>query len=424
MEIPLHKNIGSNTLDWEVLQFALEEKQCILILGPGVSTTAYLHPDTGREEEKSLSFLLSDYLIAELEKEGKVYQGEDKNLFDVATAYEKECGTTKLQMKAKHFYKNHQKPGSIYQLIQALPVYLIINTNPDNLLEKAYDEAGKQYQSRYFNYLQTHRSSEIEERADKNIPVIYNIFGSIEQIESVVLTREAQLEFVEQFILSSHNSERNSILKEFIGNKRYLLLGFNYEDWNLRILPKVLFSDDMQSDVPAIAPKGNSEVSIDTELFFKYLYNFQFVNMTTYDFINKMNSNDSDKKEETNTKAGLKVFILYHQNDIAYKDRLNLHLNPLKENQLIHTWDEGAILPGQETNVEIQKHLTESEIILLLISIDLLASDKYDEAFNFALEKHHQKEGLIFPILIKSCNYLAHQVAQLDTFLPRNKGGC
>ena len=123
-------------------------------------------------------------------------------------------------------------------------------------------------------------------------------------------------------------------------------------------------------------------------------------------------SNDSESK--------LKIFISYSHRDISYKEILDKHLKLLKKSNLIETWDDREILPGQDWESEIQKKFDNSDIVLVLISPNLLASDYcYSEEMYAAIEKHNEGNLIIIPILLEFCFWETTPFANIQ-FLPRN----
>src|SRR5579864_2632593 len=71
----------------------------------------------------------------------------------------------------------------------------------------------------------------------------------------------------------------------------------------------------------------------------------------------------------------LKIFYSYARRDKKLRDELATHLSGLQRQGLIAGWYDGEIRAGSEWNTEIKKHLNLSDIILLLISPDFVASD-------------------------------------------------
>jgi hypothetical protein len=99
----------------------------------------------------------------------------------------------------------------------------------------------------------------------------------------------------------------------------------------------------------------------------------------------------------------LKVFYSYAHRDKKLRDELARHLSGLQRQGIITGWHDGEIKARSEWDMQIKKHLTLSDIILLLISPDFIASDYcYGLEMTQALERHKRGEAYIIPILLRS----------------------
>jgi len=105
-------------------------------------------------------------------------------------------------------------------------------------------------------------------------------------------------------------------------------------------------------------------------------------------------------------KKSIKVFISYSHKDEEHKEALNEHLAMLKRNNIIDTWHDRKISPGQDWSKEISKNLEQSELILFLISPSFLSSDYcFNLEMKRAMEMHKEGKTQIIPILIRACDW-------------------
>lgn len=70
----------------------------------------------------------------------------------------------------------------------------------------------------------------------------------------------------------------------------------------------------------------------------------------------------------------LKVFISYSHADAALKNSLRSHLKPLEKLDLIESWSDILIKPGEVIDDEIAKQSERADLFLLLIGIDFINS--------------------------------------------------
>jgi len=101
-----------------------------------------------------------------------------------------------------------------------------------------------------------------------------------------------------------------------------------------------------------------------------------------------------------------KIFFSYSHADENLRDTLEKHLTALKRQGLIETWHDRRITAGTELNGEISKHLDESDVILLLISPDFIASNYcVDIEMQRALSRHKAGEAIVIPIILRHCDW-------------------
>ncbi|KLN60799.1 hypothetical protein WH96_10010 [Kiloniella spongiae] len=116
----------------------------------------------------------------------------------------------------------------------------------------------------------------------------------------------------------------------------------------------------------------------------------------------------------------MKTFISYSHKDASVLERLHTHLAPLKRDKIIETWYDRDILAGSDLDNEISNKLNNSELFLLLISPDFLASDYcYNKEMHVALEKHQTGKARVIPIIIEPCDWLTSPLRALKA-LPRD----
>lgn len=116
----------------------------------------------------------------------------------------------------------------------------------------------------------------------------------------------------------------------------------------------------------------------------------------------------------------MRVFLSYAQADQAFRDQLVTHLSLLRRDRILETWDAHEITGGTEKEQAIAQQLDAADIILLLISADFIASDRYDIEMQRAIERHENQEARVIPILLKPCDWQSAPFAGLEV-LP--KGG-
>lgn len=122
----------------------------------------------------------------------------------------------------------------------------------------------------------------------------------------------------------------------------------------------------------------------------------------------------------TKAKAPVQVFFSYSHRDEDLRDELSKHLSILKRQGVIHEWHDRQIPAGSEWKEAIDDRMNQAQVILLLISSDFLASDYCHEIeMKRALERHDNKEAIVIPIILRSCDWQGALFGKLQA-LPKD----
>ena len=101
-----------------------------------------------------------------------------------------------------------------------------------------------------------------------------------------------------------------------------------------------------------------------------------------------------------------KLFISYSHKDESWKDRLMLHLNVLNNQAHFDIWEDRQIPPGGKWYQEIQTAINNSNIAILLISVNFLNSEFITSNEVPALLQKREAQGLkIVPLIITPCGW-------------------
>lgn len=128
----------------------------------------------------------------------------------------------------------------------------------------------------------------------------------------------------------------------------------------------------------------------------------------------------------------LRVFISYSHKDESVKQELDTHFAMLKRTS-IDVWHDRRIEAGDNIDHAIDENLLNSDIIILLVSKDFIASKYcFDIEMAKALELHHSGSARVFPVIVGVCdwhdtpfgklNALPRDGKPIDKFPDRNDG--
>ncbi len=129
-----------------------------------------------------------------------------------------------------------------------------------------------------------------------------------------------------------------------------------------------------------------------------------------------------------------RVFLSYSHRNTEWLVRLRVHLSGLRRSNDVEVWTDQEILPGDRWDEVIQKNLAETDVFILLLSADAVASDYiWDKELKPAIEDFLQKKKQFIPILIEPTDYGAlpgvvassHGEAKVQNFeiIPKDTNG-
>lgn len=401
---------------WRTLIKDIQNQRCILMLGPGLSTV----------NGEPLTEAFSKHLVSELNEESIPFVPQaTANLAYIAQRFMTipDIRRIDLEDEAITFFKEQtQEIPEIFQLICKLPFHLIINTTPDDFMRKALLSEGTQAVHFLHYNFKKDRDEKIPPFSSEEV-LIYNLFGSIEDPESLIFTKKERVEFMKNLV-RGNPPVPHKIISEFDDRKTYLFLGFNIEDWQFR-LPLLLDGLQIENLNSGYAPDlDNYPISNITKSFFEDCYRFRFVENKVLEFIKELvkryqKETLKDKVAASPPKAK-KMVMLYSDKDVSYRDELLKHLSELERNNFLDIWHKGNIDFGADIEATTMEKLEEAELVFCLMSADFLSSQDF---FEFEIPKilERKKEGLkIFVVLIRSIDFEAGEWKNFPV-LPANK---
>ena len=115
-----------------------------------------------------------------------------------------------------------------------------------------------------------------------------------------------------------------------------------------------------------------------------------------------------------------RVFLSYSHADEAWGNQIEKQLAALKRQGIIDIWHDRRIAPGQEFAGQIDAHINQDEIILLLVSADFIASDYcYEIEMRRAMERHSDGDAVVIPVILRACDWMSLPFGKLQA-VPRD----
>lgn len=116
----------------------------------------------------------------------------------------------------------------------------------------------------------------------------------------------------------------------------------------------------------------------------------------------------------------IEVFYSYAHEDEKLRNELEKHLTLLEREGVIRGWHDRKIGAGKEWQNEIDTHLDSSQIILLLVSPNFIASDYcWDVEVRRAMQRHEAKEARVIPVILDFVDWKSAPFGRLQA-LPKD----
>jgi hypothetical protein len=128
----------------------------------------------------------------------------------------------------------------------------------------------------------------------------------------------------------------------------------------------------------------------------------------------------SDAPAASVSRRKLRVVYSYAPRDESLRERLGVHLKLLERQGFIEPWHDRRIPAAGEKASPVDRHIKEADIVLLLVSADLLASDYcWNAEMKLAMERHEAGKATVVPILLRPCDWSSAPFATLAA-LPKD----
>ncbi len=201
-------NLSEN--DWQDILDDIQDQKAVLLIGPEIM----------KIDGKPLNRLMRDSLHA-------------RNPEDIAFYYERDGfflfkspeSKVRVARQVKRFYRDIQPDAAILQRIVQMPFHLVVSVNPDTFVSEAFYKQGVQHRFHYFQHRHRDNENDEIEKPTRALPLVYNLFGSKDQDDSLVLDYDD----VYKMLQSAFGPESlpNKLLRSFRRQARIFFPDFN-----------------------------------------------------------------------------------------------------------------------------------------------------------------------------------------------------
>lgn len=114
----------------------------------------------------------------------------------------------------------------------------------------------------------------------------------------------------------------------------------------------------------------------------------------------------SQKNENTNQKP-IRLFYFYAPEDAEFAAELDTHLALLDRGGFVERWHQGMLIPGVDYQSTMIHRIDWADVILVLVSPNLISSTYcYEILLKRAIARHQSQEVRVIPIILRHGHYV------------------
>lgn len=356
----------------ELLIKDITKGKCVLFLGPEllVNQEGKYYKTYFKQLAENNSNIISTYFSKE-------------NLF----AFQGNNSAINQRMVAMKVTKFYEEAGdeSILNLISQLPFPLIINVSPDTALNKLYTKNNYTYRPAYFP---DPKSSRIEEPTIAS-PIIYNIFGSIEEEQSIIMTHKKLFETIIELM------QKDSIpisIRDFMKTANsFIFLGMKFETWYYQLLLSILGFNNESVTIKVGAPQ---EADADTVSVMNSCFQIDFSSLNPFSIIENLyktikKNNPALLKQPQKPEIAGSAYISYAWRDavsstagtaassdvVDREDIVDSIYNELTKNYGVTIFRDKNELTLQDSIQSFMNRIGQGKVVIIVVSDKYLKSE-------------------------------------------------
>jgi hypothetical protein len=256
-------------ISWEAIVGKIRKQRAILVVGP----EAFRTPDHSKPLHQ---VLLEELDVAHNRYIQKYYADDDFFLFNVG-------GGRSFTCERIYDFHKRQEPGQELIELARIPFHVMLSVSPGKLLNKAFDRLNFQYQFDY--YRKARDPSEIKDPTVQ-LPLVYNLFGCIDDEESLVLTHNDLYDYFKSIFARRSMPEKlkNALVQRELNC--FIFLGVPFDKWYMQLLLRELEIHRHSEDFIRYA--ANQSLTDEVKTFCTEQFTINFVSNNIPEFIHKL----------------------------------------------------------------------------------------------------------------------------------------
>ncbi|WP_309640704.1 toll/interleukin-1 receptor domain-containing protein [Flavobacterium sp.] len=372
--------------------------QCVLILGPELIIN---------KEGIGYKTFFRDIIP----KDSKYFDSENLFYFNGSDNYT-------IIDEVINYYKEVGDPA-LMEMISRIKFPLIINVNPDKAINKIYANKGIPFSEGYFT-----KDSKTEFNTkipipSKDMPVIYNIFGSLDVEQSLILTHKRLYQTIEYLLPKKSLPDNIELFLNETANS-FIFLGFKFDSWQYQLLCHKLIintSDDSKTNISSPNIIENENVSIIMNNSFKMKFTSENPMQCIHNIIEYCEEKNSESLRPKNPNGTYSTFISYARKDETNPDRENVvdliekKFNEYNQNDLFQLFRDRNDLKYGDSISSFMTHIGIGKSVIRIISHKYLTSI-YCMIEAYRMHIYNDKDRRIFTIIMNDAEIHAEDSIQ------------
>lgn len=253
--------------DWDDILDDIRDQKAVLLIGPEIMKINGL----------PVNRCLRDSLF-ERNSEDITFYYERDGLFLFKSPESK----VRIARQVKRFYRDLAPDEALLKRIVQIPFHLIVSLNPDTFVSEALYQYGIKHRFHYFQHRNRDNENDEIEKPGRAQPLVYNLFGSKDQDDSLILDYDDVYKMLQSAFGSS--SLPNKFLRSFREASTYIFVGFQFEKWYSQLLLKFLSDSGRREKLISI---NNDLTDKDTHEFVIRQFQIQFMG-DQFDFFGEL----------------------------------------------------------------------------------------------------------------------------------------
>lgn len=320
----------------------------------------------------------------------------------------------------------------VYEKAAWLPFKHVLNCTHEGLFEKALRGKDKNpsvfafdFSNPDFNEYENKRAVHLE--IDEDRPLVFNFLGHYDTPSSLVLTDADRLRFLDVVMQKEKGALPENISYHFLRKplkrlrKTFLFLGFDFNAWHMRLFMHLL--DRTQDHRPqSLTLQEQESLHQDAAVFYSDNFDMVFLPDNPERLLDDLHAELNRPVAPIRAAEKPELLLLYHPMDDTHRRELEIHLAPLRNAGLVELWQEDSIAPGDDQASEMQRHLDQASVILVLLTANLLADERRYPYIEQALDRHRAGEAKLVVLTYTPCAVQDTPLFSLNTLYPKPKG--